>query len=110
MNLFRHHCKPISNDSSLPSLYKYHFDEKLSYVDFTYDKILTVQPLDPNKGHEHDGASIADTHKKTGAQNQGSFLLRNCYKRCFLFVITYMRFAAFIFNAFSTKVLAMRLL
>ena len=64
---FRHHRKHISNDSTLPSSYKYHFDERSSYVDFTYEKTLKIlQALDPNKTHKHDGVSIADT-QKTGA-------------------------------------------
>ena len=65
--LFKHHCKHISNDSTLPSSYKYHLDERLSYADFTYEKTLKIfQALDSNKTHEHDGDSIADTQKKQG--------------------------------------------
>lgn len=56
---FKQQYKPISNDSTFPSSYKYHSDERLNCVNFTNNKFLKIiQPLDPNKAHGHNGVSI----------------------------------------------------
>ena len=56
---FATQCSLISNSSKLPLHIKYLTDNRLSFVNFSHDKIAkVVQNLDPNKAHGHDNISI----------------------------------------------------
>ena len=56
---FATQCSLISNSRKLPSHIKYLTDNRLSFLNFSHDKIAKViQNLDPNKAHGHDNISI----------------------------------------------------
>ena len=56
---FATQCSLISNSRKLPSHIKYLTDNRLSFLNFSHDKIAKViQKLDPNKAHGHDNISI----------------------------------------------------
>ena len=56
---FASKCTPITNDSSLPSLFNLNLTSNLSVINFTDDDILEIiRSLNINKAHDHDDISI----------------------------------------------------
>ena len=56
-DFFSQQWQPISNDSILSLIAFYHMDNRLSDINFSYEKILT-QYLDRNNAHDHGGVSV----------------------------------------------------
>ena len=56
---FRQQCRPISNDSTVASSYKYHTDERIICFNFVSDKHLKKKNnFRYNKANGYDGVSI----------------------------------------------------